>query len=91
VRKGRTDNPFGSERSVTTQTGIEISTPEGRVRGALHPAENARSALVMMGGGIHGPVNSHEEMATRLHAKVWLHFVWSTASRIIWRTASTTF
>ncbi len=42
------------------------------MRGVVHPAENARSALVMVGGaggGIHGPANSYEELATRLQAE----------------------
>lgn len=39
------------------------------MRGALPPAENARSASVMVGGGIHRPDNSYEEIATRLQAE----------------------
>ncbi len=59
----------GPEGSVITQRAIEISTSEGTVRGVLHPAENARSALVMVGGAggdIHGPAGIYEELATRL-------------------------
>ena len=55
-----------------TQRVIEISTPEGTVHGVLHPAENARSALVMVGGaggGIHGPARIYEELATRLQTE----------------------
>ncbi len=42
------------------------------VRGVLHPDENARSALVMVGGaggGIHGPAGIYEELATRLQTE----------------------
>ena len=42
------------------------------MRGVVQPAENARSALVMVGGagvGIRGPANSYEEVATRLQTE----------------------
>ena len=42
------------------------------MRGVLHPAADARSAVVMVGGaggGIHGPAGIYEELATRLQAR----------------------
>jgi fermentation-respiration switch protein FrsA (DUF1100 family) len=58
-----------SEGPATPQRAIEISTPRGMVRGVLHPVEDARSALVMVGGaggGIHGPAGIYQELAAHL-------------------------
>ena len=51
------------------QQTMEIQTPRGVVRGVLHPANEARGAMVMVGGaggGTHGPGGSYEELGTRL-------------------------
>jgi len=43
---------------------------KGPVCGVLHLVDDARGSVVMVGGaggGIHGPVNSYEELAARLH------------------------
>jgi dienelactone hydrolase len=49
---------------------VEVPTPKGPVRGVLYLVEDARGATIMVGGaggGIHGPANSYEELAARLH------------------------
>lgn len=45
---------------------VGFSTLEGMVHGVLHPAENARSVLVVgdAGGETHGPVSIYEDLAT---------------------------
>lgn len=51
---------------------VEIATSRGTVQGVLHPAAEARSAVVMVGGstgGIKGPSGIYEELATRLQAE----------------------
>lgn len=48
---------------------IDIPTQAGTTIGALHPAEGARSALVVVGGaggGVHGPAGIYEELAEAL-------------------------
>lgn len=48
---------------------LEISTSRGTVSGVLHSVEEARGAAVMVGGargGIDGPSDVYEELATRL-------------------------
>ncbi len=51
------------------QESLEISTSRGTVSGVLHPVEEALGAAVMVGGaggGIYGPSDVYEELATRL-------------------------
>lgn len=53
------------------QQTVEISTSRGAVRGVMHPADDARGAVVMVGGaggGIYGPAGVYEELAGRLQA-----------------------
>ena len=52
-------------------TAVDLLTARGALRGILHPAEDARGAIVMVGGaggGIHGPAGIYDELATRLQA-----------------------
>ena len=72
--RGQGITPEGTEISeleepVGLQQTMEIQTPRGVVRGVLHPANEARGAMVMVGGaggGTHGPGGSYEELGTRL-------------------------
>src|SRR5262249_50967368 len=48
---------------------VEIYTPEGVIKGLLHKAEGARSAMVMAGdarGGVDGPAGLYESLAEQL-------------------------
>lgn len=70
---GGTEDPEGTliseEESETAQETVAISTPRGTVSGVLHPAADAPSATIMVGGstgGIEGPSGIYEELATRL-------------------------
>ena len=50
----------------------EISTPRGTVRGVLYPVEDARGAVLIVGGAggdTTGPAGIYEELATRLQAR----------------------
>ncbi len=64
-------SPLLEESSDVRET-VEVTTPRGAVRGVLHPADGASSAVVMVGGaggGIHGPARVYEELAERLRAR----------------------
>lgn len=57
------------EKPDGLQKSLEISTSRGTVSGVLHPVEEARGAVVMVGGargGIDGPSDLYDELATRL-------------------------
>jgi dienelactone hydrolase len=60
------------EEPETMQEEVGISTPRGTVRGVLHPPDDARGAVVMVGGaggGIHGPSSIYEKLATSLQTE----------------------
>ncbi len=57
------------EEPGVLQESLEISTSRGTVSGVLHPVEEARGAVVMVGGargGIDGPSGVYKELSTRL-------------------------
>jgi alpha/beta superfamily hydrolase len=60
------------EEPEIMQEEVGISTPRGTVRGVLHPPDDARGAVVMVGGaggGIHGPSSIYEKLATSLQTE----------------------
>lgn len=63
---------MASEGYQAGQETVEVSTPRGTVQGVLHPAGDARGAVVMVGGstgGIKGPSGTYEELADRLQGE----------------------